>query len=1138
MPKGLYALENDGSKSLLIEWNWPYRNIRVSLDGRLLLTAASRKALNNSQAVTLPDGSRLEVRMRANNISGWDFLLTRNGEALPGSMNDPERVHKAATSTVLFIAVISGIAGTLSLFLPGLRHYGIDPYTLVFALAFGVMWWFVRQRSLAALGVAFGLFALDALLAVLEMGKGDVRPNGGIVVKALLLYMMWRGLGATRQLRARKAAKAAAPVQVDVPMAPAAPLVAVPMMACPKCGHRQTGTLSCAGCGTEFEKFFRAHQTMRELQIKLGRGAPPPALMICPKCQHQQLETQTCGRCGVIFEKFFQAQQRLAQQRASAPQTVSSSAPSLARALSTLVPAPGAGAGEGALKPSRTMLGIAAAAAVLTGFFAALPELAYRGESLRVAFATVLVAAIVGAAIPVIVVALTQLLPNFRNWRQRTLAFNWAQGFVLASCVVAATMRLGGSDRAEVQRATAFIMVDNSRDQFSGSGFLVHAEDGQGLVVTNAHVAVAAGRNANISVVFNSGTTEELTLKGSIAALDQANDLALIRVAADKISAQPVAVNANPAPPETTEVMVLGFPLGDALATSKDTPAITVTKGIVSSIRKDVNDDAGLIQVDADINSGNSGGPVITVVGDLVGVASSKVSDTGIGFARPAYLVRNLLDGTASNFSVETSSGGLTVSADMLDAFGRIESAELLLAPLAGPKVTSNHDRGIWDSIAPVAQRLSFVSGSGAPDRLHAVVPAGSYRGGTLIAQVALKLKDGDLRYTPAFRIDVSADGEIVAGGPGVFSGKSREIARAGREAAPAAPPSRADTPEPPTPPPPPPKTLEQELAETDARMFRAPGALEDIVVAGGGGYLVAKISTPPQLAVFDVAGQTWNSLAMPSPDFWVAANKNSAFVLLPGTMTLRTHSLPDLAQQNISGLPQLGGFKGMAVGSNSEDTPLILVGDGDVVFVDPRNLKRLSVQLDTGPGKRSLASEFQRREIRVRAAAQGRAFTFWRTGVSPEGIYLLQLFGNNGKLRYERETGGYLAPAPDGSIIYSNLQGRLDATLKPRSSDSSSPRHLIPDIGGAYYVEAVHSGHGGKAGIQVQAFMTSDDSAAADTFRAIEMRPDSTHPYGHHRMTLAEDKRYILLPHLGKLITVPYSDDMVVVRPFAPRRI
>ncbi|MDP3061717.1 MAG: trypsin-like peptidase domain-containing protein [Chloroflexota bacterium] len=170
-----------------------------------------------------------------------------------------------------------------------------------------------------------------------------------------------------------------------------------------------------------------------------------------------------------------------------------------------------------------------------------------------------------------------------------------------------------------VQEVTAKVRTSVVRivtDLGSGSGVILTSN---GVILTNNHVIVDA---KTIAVYLDDGTK----LTGVVKWRDQVRDLALVKVEATGLPAASlgdlgqVAVGAD--------AVVLGYPLG-----GKD---LTVTKGIVSSVKSDVGRNVTWLQTDSAVNPGNSGGPVFNLQGQVVGIVSAKIvspSVENVGFA-------------------------------------------------------------------------------------------------------------------------------------------------------------------------------------------------------------------------------------------------------------------------------------------------------------------------------------------------------------------------------------------------------------------------------------------------------------------------------------------------------------------------
>lgn len=166
----------------------------------------------------------------------------------------------------------------------------------------------------------------------------------------------------------------------------------------------------------------------------------------------------------------------------------------------------------------------------------------------------------------------------------------------------------------------------------SGSGVFISES---GYVLTNNHVIAGA---RGIYVILSNGSQQEAKLMGS----DQYADLAVLKVEGVVPAVAPLGNSDNLNPGET--VIAIGSPLGDFKN--------TVTAGVVSATGRSIDTGEGyqiedLIQTDAAINEGNSGGPLVNLAGQIVGINTLVVRSSnsgtvaeGLGFAIPINTAR------------------------------------------------------------------------------------------------------------------------------------------------------------------------------------------------------------------------------------------------------------------------------------------------------------------------------------------------------------------------------------------------------------------------------------------------------------------------------------------------------------------
>jgi 2-alkenal reductase len=192
----------------------------------------------------------------------------------------------------------------------------------------------------------------------------------------------------------------------------------------------------------------------------------------------------------------------------------------------------------------------------------------------------------------------------------------------------------------------------------SGSGVII---DKQGYIVTNNHVVQNA---QNLLVILSDGTKLEAKLIGT----DAIADLAVIKVDSEVPAVATLGDSRALQPGQTA--IAIGSPLGDFRG--------TVTVGVISALNRQVGTMQGLIQTDAAINNGNSGGPLINALGQVIGINTLVVRSTnegnvaeGLGFAIPSNLVREITSQLISKGRVERSYLGITYqSVDPLSTSG------------------------------------------------------------------------------------------------------------------------------------------------------------------------------------------------------------------------------------------------------------------------------------------------------------------------------------------------------------------------------------------------------------------------------------------------------------------------------------
>jgi S1-C subfamily serine protease len=208
-----------------------------------------------------------------------------------------------------------------------------------------------------------------------------------------------------------------------------------------------------------------------------------------------------------------------------------------------------------------------------------------------------------------------------------------------------------------------------------GSGFVI---DKAGHIVTNFHVIEGA---SDIQIGFSNHDMR----KATVVATDPSTDLALLKVDADPRALTPLPIGDSDHAQVGDQVVAIGNPFGLER---------TVTAGIVSALQRAVTAPNGytidhVIQTDAPINRGNSGGPLLNTRGEVIGVnsqietgAAGGTGNVGIGFAIPSNTVKTVVAQLLKGGRVERPYIGILVtpiSADLARVFRLPVDAGLLI---------------------------------------------------------------------------------------------------------------------------------------------------------------------------------------------------------------------------------------------------------------------------------------------------------------------------------------------------------------------------------------------------------------------------------------------------------------------------
>jgi S1-C subfamily serine protease len=206
---------------------------------------------------------------------------------------------------------------------------------------------------------------------------------------------------------------------------------------------------------------------------------------------------------------------------------------------------------------------------------------------------------------------------------------------------------------AQIYRDSAPGVVRVTQAQGQGSGFVI---DSEGHILTNAHVVDGSGP---VFVSFSNNDRVQATVVGK----DDSTDTALLKVTESSDALRPLALGSSTSVNVGDPVLAIGNPFGLDR---------TITSGIVSAVARQIQAPNGFpinnaIQTDAAINHGNSGGPLLNMQGQVIGI-NSQIADSGVdanvgvGFAIPIDMVKQIASDLEKNGHVTHAWLGVALS--------------------------------------------------------------------------------------------------------------------------------------------------------------------------------------------------------------------------------------------------------------------------------------------------------------------------------------------------------------------------------------------------------------------------------------------------------------------------------------------
>jgi hypothetical protein len=713
--------------------------------------------------------------------------------------------------------------------------------------------------------------------------------------------------------------------------------------------------------------------------------------------------------------------------------------------------------------------------------------------------------------------------------------------------------------------ATVLIEVGGTR-QSSGSGFCVHES---GLFLTNAHVVRDLAKGGSLRLILLPGEDGEQVFNGEVLVMDEEVDLALVRIK-EQAKLTPLKLGNSDALVETQQVYTFGFPFGKMLSfEEKKFPAITITMGRVTALRKKAGK-LEIIQVDADLNPGNSGGPVLNEAGEIIGIVQAGVPETKLNFLIPVAKAKEFLSRIIMTFQPpELAAGSMDKAAKfevkVVDFLSGDKPLEVELTVTAAGQ-TKAKQKMTGDGKQYAADVVLEPKKEG-PTSLPATV---EYEQGRLEGKLeALKFKSGEEEISfdsvtevtggakPQVTLrakgekkDIGADTKMVLdvgplkielnlaalkrmkiASPGgsygavkyliVATRADQEVGRlagminvAGAVVGPGEPQAGGVN------------AINPAKFEGDRVVRKCPETMGDIVDAANGKFLICHFPKLKKIGIFDTEKLEFVRYIPAADDsVRIAAGRDKLLVALLDANVLQRWDLTTFSKEAAVTIKLRGSISTMAMGSDSAGPLAIVSDDNDLVFLDIATMNPVAANFVAPDPLRAILRSGT--SLNARVSADGTVFAFSSSRAAVGSAVIAFKPGGGFSLTFMNEKQTLATASPDGKYVYTGSNVYTRDVKRVRSVNNET---LIPARHGDYCLGLAKNIEDATAKITVSIYNASDQKPLAS---GVDLGITSDYFSG----PLTIDKRIWCIPLAKVFVIVPPSNDRFVVYRFDPEQ-
>ena len=706
------------------------------------------------------------------------------------------------------------------------------------------------------------------------------------------------------------------------------------------------------------------------------------------------------------------------------------------------------------------------------------------------------------------------------------------------------TLRADGLPKTDIAKlgkaATVFVVAKTG----TGSGFCVHPS---GLFITNQHVVQ---NDAEVTVVLNASLKDQKVLKAKVLRSDKQLDLALLHTDGQKHLPY-LKLGSIDKLAELAELVVCGFPFGKRLAMDKNEyPPMSINTGSVSALRLK---EGALheLQLDIELNPGNSGGPALDLNGKVVGVVVSRVPGARINFAIPVTKVSKFLDKpdirlTAPAITKMNQNEALEFHVHVISLIPPPQPLNVELILRAGdepdrPYKMALKDGAYFASAVPVPLekvRRLVLSTQFENGAIEGLIEDGAIQVGAQKVQlkdcqrILIKpqsqvfLNDGKALEGPLGGLEKMA---VLIGGQklvldcsGAMSLRLQAapvpsgvectvVARLGEkevgrvqtrlsiQSSSAAEPADQNR-----------VAIRPPRIGVDRVVKTLPDIASDIQVGGNGRYFVLHLPKLKKLAVFDVnEAAIVRYIPLTEDKIVFAAGLEKVVIGLTTKGILERWDLETGKKEQTRPAPSAANVDSVLMGSASRGP--VIVNDS---FIDLATLKPLPMKSTAGiPPPWSPVS------------ADGTVFGSWNSNQSPADSTTFVLQGEDLK-RYGGGGLGHIVPGPDGRAVFT-ATGVVTNQLKTFGGESSKLGYCLPAVEGSLFL-SLTPGENGKGGALTVYLLGNEQPLVKDVGFTHGIHFDSW-----DRTTFGPWKRVFFIPRAKLIVVFPEGNDRLELHPF-----